>query len=471
MKASIFLLCILSIPSYAASVCKGNYKGYAFVDKPIKDAEECKSEILTELFAKYKHGAVCLIEKEIQVSWYHGEAPEKLEEKSFSCQTFRDLLEAEGSLVSINIINDGLKSAEPKVDCEPVPLITEMVPKIEENPKLGIQFKDEKELKETLKELKKKGAKIDVSEVFDKLKNGSFSMRLLNDNNFAKLGTKGSGSDRGLTHGMNLKFEHNVKDGKYTMLIEYDTSLYTSYTNPSDPNYTHVGGVTHVDQNFIEENIAKVVLKKVKSDNAFYWTAGGGFHELNKDDPNRSSLISSIKQQENFHKWFIQMQQKGDPSKRVTTKIYDNIAQEGSERSVMVEGSIGGRIATKPFGTPDVKVFVDAEIGGRLTGVKGASYLESKVSANADLRLVGNLSARGTYEKSARLYTTGQMTSDNTIAVTVGTRAVQVGIKLVDQDKGRLPAYLNPLPKDFPDRKYYSPAPSRTFQMTAKVLW
>jgi hypothetical protein len=461
MKTKYFFLSVLLVTQVgAASLCRGEYADNNFLNSQFEKLEDCKAVILDTLFSKYKKGDFCIIEKEVKIQWAYGPANAALQEKKLECKVFHDAIEAEGSVVAVTMLNDLNKINEKKDDCpEPAKLVSTKASVV-------AKYENKKDFEAAMKRMN-----IDVSDIFDRLKNGSFTARLVNDNNPLKLGTKGSGSDRGLTHGMSLRFDHNIKDGTYQFGVQYDSLLFTSYKDPANPNYTHVGGVTHVDQSFLEENVLKLELSKTKTDNNIYWTTGGGFQELNKDDSTRPFLISAARQQLAFHDFFIALQQKGDANKRVTTKVYNDIAQQDSQRSLFYEGAVGARVVPLKLINDNVKIFVDGEINGRLTGITNASYIGAKASLNMDLRLINNLGARATIGKTARYYSSGEVVGEKTMDVTVGTRAFQVGVKIVNQDNGRLLKYQNPLPKDFPNRTYYAPGAPKTFQVLTKIYW
>lgn len=481
MKYALIILSLVTSAAYADCLCRSmNMQGYKTFEKQVASADDCKAEILTNMHERFLQARVCVIEKTVDIKWACGTADTELEKKAVDCGLFRDMQAADQNYESFKILDDSFGLNKPLTACSEkqddnedhrlTALEAAERRFLPPTPKVGLQFKNRSELEAALYDLKNKGLKLNVSNIFDRLKNGSFSMNLQNDNLVTKLGTKGSGSDRGLTHGLSMKMVRNIGDGTYTMILEYDSALYTSYADPVNPDYRKIDGVTHVSQTLVEENISRMVIAKAKNGDAFYWSAGGGVHEINRSDFDRNMLFSAAKQQIAFHEYFIGLQQKGDVNKNVTTKRYHNVATSGSDYELFVEGNVGKRISL-PIKSRNFRAFIDANVGGRLTGVNGASYASGEVSLNADLRLTGDVALRTTAGRRAKVYITGQKTSEEFIEVTLGSRTFQQGFRIVNQDRGRMPAYLNPVAPDYANRDANAPKASRTYQLFFRVAW
>jgi hypothetical protein len=423
---------LLSHRGYAESHCRGVLDGQRIYEKSSADEESCKADLLSELYEGYRAGTVCLLDQTVDLQWSYGSVGKELAVKTIDCATFKNILQAEKNTMGIKFFAENNDKLAPVIECED-----------EDN----------------------------VSHIFDGPKTASLTIGSLNDNNPLSFGKINSGSDRALSHGTFFHLKKSLKDGDYNLIVNYDTSLYTAYTDPVNPEYIKVGGVSHADQTFVEENIALVKVEKTREDATVFWSLGGGLHELNKSDTNRNFFISAATQQRLFHDWFIKYQQNGDPNKKVTTKVYNNVAQEGSTRAFFLEGNLGKRVSPDLLQKKMFKVFFDGEAGARITGVKGASFLSSTAALNVDVPVTPGVALRGTVGATTKLYVTKHVTSEKFLGVSAGSKNIQVGFQLVDQELGRLPAYLNPIPESSPNRGKVNPERSKTFRLSTKVAW
>lgn len=422
-------------------------------DKAVASVDACKSLIVEELYAAYEDQVLCQTDASIEVNWSCGTTPQN---KKFDCSLFGDMKAAKNNLLLTTSLDTTLKKDfSPAVICE------------DEGIKgLKLSFKDKKDLVTSLEEMGLKG-----SEVFDKVDNGSFTMILTNDNWITDMGKGGKSNDRGNTHSMLMKFDKNIGKEGYILSLSYESNLFTQFTNPEKPDYKRdAQNITHVSQNFIEENVAKLVLAKAKKGDAYYWEAGGGIHQLNKDDINNPVLFSGLRQQEAFHDAFISYQRKKTPDQRVVTKIYDNIPQSGSETGLMLEGAIGKRLTLDPLSGKRIRTYLDGSVTGRATTVHNASYAGLESSLNTDIRIFNETGLRITAGNRARVYVNSDTTSENFVNVAVANRKFETGVTYTDPSK-KLAFYQNPLPRDMARREELAPGRNKFYQVYFKVKW
>lgn len=228
-----------------------------------------------------------------------------------------------------------------------------------------------------------------ASEIFDKIENMKFSIRLINDYNFSDTssGTDSKGNDDiGRTHGYQVSFVKNIAplvgEGEYFISITYDSDLYTNSTDPkafqndyTDMIYYSSDGIAHADQYFKEENLFKVMVGKMKSNDAYYWEAGVGFHEINADDADRGILISSLSQQTAHHEFL----NSDGPSRRE----YNNLSQEDlSSTSGALMGEFGRDFTLSEDNNS--RTFSRVGLNSRVSGITDSSFIGTYVHFGYD---------------------------------------------------------------------------------------
>lgn len=454
-------MALVSFSAFGSCDCQALQYNSPFFRKKVETIEDCKSELLQKLHENYLEERQCLLEEEVAIRWSCDGV--SFEDKTFSCDLFKDLKSFEKGFASVLALTEPIV---PEVECEDEPQAPTTV-----GPKIGLNFHNSHELKQKLTELQKNGAEIPVQEIFDRLNKESVTLTFSNDNLVGTMGKKGTSNDLGNTHAMNLKITKNIGDGTYLMVLDYETSLYTQYTDPANPDYKRLSGVTYVSQHFIEENISKLIIEKAKKGDAFYWKAGLGVQELNKRDSKGDLLFSAAAQQLAFHDVFIKLQKGSDADKRVITKRYTDVPQDGSESAYFAEGALGKRLTFFEKKSKNFRAFVDATLEARISGVKGASYIARDTSLNANGNLSKNLGLRVTAGKSVKHYTRSPKSSEKYVQVSVGGRRFQQGVRLVQPEQDRLLGYRNPVPQNVSNRDGLAPKRNKTFEFFFKVLW
>lgn len=146
------------------------------------------------------------------------------------------------------------------------------------------------------------------------------------------------GNDYGNTHGMQMSISKGI-DGLYHVTMEYSTNLYTQFnqevsdadyydrkaksSNPDDTKYV-------IHQNFLEDNLLKLMIDTQDRPELSYYKFGIGWHEINEDKLG-NVLLSSAKQQKEWHKVL------GEGNARQ----YEYIEGNGRQTGLFFEAAIG----------------------------------------------------------------------------------------------------------------------------------
>jgi hypothetical protein len=302
-----------------------------------------------------------------------------------------------------------------------------------------------------------------ASDIFDKVKNSKFSIRLINDYNFQDANSEDLSKindDIGRTHGYKISFIKNIApmigEGEYFISINYDSDLYTNSTDPVafQENYRDMityrsDGIASADQYFKEENLFKIMVGKMKSRDAYYWKAGVGFHEINAEDTDRGILISGLAQQTAHHEYL----NSDGPSRRE----YISISQPGvSRKSIALEGEIGRDFTLNE--DHNSRTWSRLGVNSRISGIENSSfagtfikfgydYNESKSNIPA-LRVMAGL--------NARKYSDSSTYTESFIEAGIHGEYVGVNFRYVTP-LTKDPGYTNALPEDFIDRGAHIP--------------
>lgn len=458
----IYLFAFISTFAFACDcdfISQGRVK---YLGKVI-NAESCRGKILDSLYEDFKKGGSC--SDKIEVDW---KCSGKYEKKSFSCSTFADLLDAESTFVATSVAV-GTLSASHALAPDALFCTKEESQYSTVSNGLILPVASKEELKQIMARIAPKQYPGDI---FDKIDNYSVELSLANDNNrvYNALTDTKSSNDKANTHSYSYKIEKKLNDEGYLLEVSWKSDLFTSYTNPRKPDYyKDANNVTHVSQYFIEENLAKIAIKKEKDGDKVFWSVGGGVHELNKDDPDRFIMFSGLTQQQKYHEWKIDNHLKNGDQK-IITKMYNNTPQEGSELSAFIEGSVGKRETIDILSGSRIRTFVEAEAGARLTGIKDASSVSAGGSLNLDVKLIAGTAARLSAGARGTVYANGDRDTEKFIDVTVGTKNVQVGYRYTQNDR-MLTSYQNPLPQTYVFRKEDGPPKNDSHKIYLRVAW
>lgn len=468
----IALLSLTFFPSltYASCECVANVGEQKLLGKTVQNVDVCKSEIVEEIYHQFKLGLNCQNQKVVEASWSCG--TKNIELKKFECELFSEMHTTQTNLVLVNslsgILNQGVvpevceaedETDKPKFDPNYTSQLTPLG--------FQINIKNEDELKATAKQLG-----LSPSEVMDKLKGGAVTLIFTNDNLVTDMGKGKKSNDRGNTHSLLLKIDKTIGSGEYVLTTSYESNLFTQFTNPEKPDYRKdANKVTHVSQYFVEENIAKMTLSKAKSGDAFYWSAGGGLQQLNKDDIDNPIFLSALNQQKAFHDVFIKHQLEKNPGGKIATKIYDNKPKSGSENGFMLEGSFGKQETIGLLSGSRVRTYVDGSFGGRATTASDASFVKGEASVNTDIKITNSNAARFTAGTRANVYMDSQVQTEKFANMGMAGKRFEVGMNYVRPDDNKLAQYQNPLPKDMVRREELAPQRNKFYQIYFKVKW
>lgn len=288
--------------------------------------------------------------------------------------------------------------------------------------------------------------------LIDKVENTKVEITLLNDYDFKDSHSTDLArvnDDIGKTHGFKISISKNIApilngNDNYYLDISYETNLYTNSVTPEefqndyrDTLYKNDDGYWQTDAFYKEENLFGVIVAKIESQDAYYWKAGVGFHELNTDDATRGILISSITQQKWHHR---DINERFGP----TYREYNYINQDASQSGVFVTAEAGRDITV--FNSKNSRTFMRAGVNSRLTMVKEASFVGSYFHIGHDYKRL-----RFKTGVSGKVYTdNSKYTEAFAEAYYKGKYA---GVKLrYSNPFTKDPNYLNALPEDFKNR-------------------
>lgn len=450
----------LFIASAFACDCSFDKGPNLFLLGQTQSQERCQGKILESLYTEYKLQKTC--QNSIDINW---KCDDKKESKSFPCKTFESMLDAEASFRASETMNDILSGRVIVAAPECADENTSVPETVSKTARFEVKSKDE--LRKVLAQL---GPKY-PGQILDTVDKYSVSVSLDNDNSLADASAQknNSSNDMANTLGMNYIIQKSLDGKGYVVEVSWNSQLYTSYTDPLKPKYTKINGISYTNQNFIEENIGKILLKKVKNGDKVFWSIGGGFHELNKDDMDRNPLISTVNLQKEFHQ-LVNDQKFQTANGTVKVKNKENHPQSGSEKTVFIEGNIGKSMTIGPLSGQRVRTYVEADAGGRVTGIKDASYANFTGSVNMDTRLWGQSALRLSAGHRSTVMVTGETSQTQFYDVLVGSKHVQVGYRFSDNDR-KLASYKNPLPDTYVNRDRDVPDQNNTHSLMLKIAW
>jgi hypothetical protein len=274
--------------------------------------------------------------------------------------------------------------------------------------------------------------------MLDKVDNYSFSLYLHNDNNLADIEKGGDADDVGNTHGLKMIFSKAISQEGYVIDLEYESTLFTNFQNPIEKGfYKDEFGNWHVNQYFIEENIGKVVLRKQKEGEAYYWSVAGGIQELNKSDGHGTlGMFSALGSQVAFHKKMSEV-------KPGSARLYNNIGQGGSEVAAMIGAKVGKRFTMTQDN--NTRAFLETEAQARLTGVNKASYVGIKLAPYVDYQVNTNTAVRAGIGMKTKLYSDKSTQSATFFEVVAAGKTFEAGFKY-EMNTDSIPSYQNALP-------------------------
>ena len=339
-----------------------------------------------------------------------------------------------------------------------VPLVTDII---------RVNIGSDEELKETLTNITDEKTAISI---FDRIGEAKIEIRLLNDYDFKDQNSPNVSElndDIGKTHGTKITVYKNIapidnEKDKYYLSISYDTTLYTNSDQPEafQNDYRDVIYWNEKDNHYLadvyfkEENVFKFLISKIKSQDAFYWSAGAGFHEINADDADRGILLSSITQQAWFHGTINDV---NGP----TYREYNYMPQDASEQGVLIEGEVGRDFTM--YKSKSNRIFTRAGVNSRLTTIKDASYVGTYIQIGNDYT-----PSKDSFFPAIRILTgleAKRHVSDNYAEgyIEVGVQGEYIGTKFrYTMPFTNDPGYLNPLPNDFENRGNLNPAKEPT---------
>ncbi|MFT6633104.1 MAG: hypothetical protein ACJAS4_003073 [Bacteriovoracaceae bacterium] len=338
------------------------------------------------------------------------------------------------------------------------PLITKAV---------KVNLKSDAELKEVLRKVVPQNTAVSI---FDQVGEAKITLQLVNDYNFKNPNSgpiNERNDDLGYTHGFKVEIQKKLLNqgfDKYFLTISYETNLYTNSDRPKefqenyyDTLYENEDGFLQADVYFKEENLITLMANKIKENNAFYWSAGGGFHEINADDTERGVLISGLTQQKAHHRNINNLL-------GGTLREYNYLAQEeASQNGIFLKGMIGKDLTV--YKTNYNRGFLRTELEAMATQIEDASYLGTSIEFGNDF-----ISGKNSILPDVRIaskYTAKQYKDSSTyreFSIEAGIQTRYLGLKL----KYVLPQtenakYLNPLPEDFVNREGLRPPTEPTF--------
>ena len=295
--------------------------------------------------------------------------------------------------------------------------------------------------------------------VFDEVKKGKVKISLVNDYNFKdanSLDLDELNDDLGLTHGYKISITKNVAPNggdKFYATISYESDLHTNSDQPEafkndyrDVLYENRDGYMQADVFYKEENLIKLIMGKIQSNDAYYWEAGIGYHEINAEDSDRGIFISSITQQA-WHHRYLNKRTEG------SYREYNYLSQEGmSDSGAVIEALFGRDFTLRQKGNH--RTFVRPEIETRLTKVKDASYVGTGITLGHDFvpqqDALFNVPIRVMGGFVAKKYSSGSY-RQTFVEVSAQRHGLSFSLKYI-KPLTKSPRYLNPLPNDFEER-------------------
>ena len=472
------LLCLFPIFSIAQDCkCIASFNENQIINKELPSEGRCLAEVENYIFAQYKQGNICkTLPHNFSAEYscqFQGSAKRLLSE-DFSCKKFDSIYDASevaGAVAQAKILGY-LELLDPtrlvrntkcidgvKIHLNPVYHYNKGI-KADNIVRLSI--KDKAELKHTLKKIINSKKLEMPGDVLDRVDNINFKFLLKND--VAQLEKGGvSGDDLGFTHQLIVAVTKKLKGTGYHLFLAYETNLYTTPTTPGDENREYsADGNYSVNQYFIEENIAKVILEKEKEGDAVYWKAGGAIHEINKSNTKGTlGSLSALGNQTAVH-------DAQNNNKAGTSKNLNNISQDGSDLGAMIEAVIGKR--TSLFTNQNTRIFVKTEASTRLTSIQNASNVGADVGVYIDKAFQNGTVIRAGIGKSAKVYIDSSTQDNNYFEIIVGGEEYE-GTFRYNLGSGTIAGYQNPLPSNVTNREEHIPIEEGMIEIYIKKKW
>ena len=456
MKYFLVISILLIGKSAGSCLCKAERGGSVIHQERAEHPVACKEKLASWAFRKASSNKICSgNEEDFKIKWSCGG---DFLEKTFSCKEMEEAIIAK-ALVDSALYSQYLASPEklaptiPSVGCgEDMPV----QPQSSADQKIILKIEDENELRSVVKKLLP-----GIGEsVLDSIDSGSLKFLLHNDNYVD--GGEAKGDDMGDTHGFELSFTKDAGNG-YEMTISYASNLYTNFANPENKGFwKDEEGNWHVAQYFIEENIGKILLEKQKKGDAFFWRVGGGVQQLNKSNPMGTfGLFSALGSQNIFHKQVSE-------SYPGTAKLYDNLGQKGDEVAPFIEMGVGKRQTVAQKGP--ARVFLEGDLGARITGVEDASYVTIDAGAYYEINLGRNIGFKAGGGYQASVYADGTGMKGRHVDVIMGSRKIEAGLRYENRSM-EIPGYQNALPSTVENREMFAPKDDVVWSVYIKYKW
>lgn len=470
----IFLAFLFSTNIYGSCLCRATKNGMFYFEQRVKSKAKCESEILTHNLQSYKQGRICTNERSsISIKWacVKNKNDMNLKPKIFSCSEIVGMGNVETMLSAVNFatVFTQPKALSPTamIEADAKEKCTEKDEKVSQKKSeksddnknisksdikgVGVHINNDIELLATLEKVLPKKYQPIPGEILDQIKSGTFSFHLLNDNNIVDIQGGGVGDDIGKTHGLKINFEMALDRPGYKMAIEYASDLYTNFTDPintQNSRWWDDQGNVHASQNFIEENIGKILIEKEKKGDAYYYSYGGGVHQLNKTNGKGTlGILSALGSQTKFHEFVVNNGGKA--------RLYNNIGQPNDDEvSLFVEGKLGKR--TTLLQTDNTRTFLEYEAKARLSGVEDSSYIGVKGAAYVDYQVTQDFATRVGLGHESKVYASGDTTNVKFVEVVMGSKKYEAGFKY-EFSNSETPSYQNALPDSFVDKHLYIP--------------
>lgn len=314
-----------------------------------------------------------------------------------------------------------------------------------------------------------------ASTIFDQVKGSKLAVTFINDFNFSDRSSgdlNAINDDIGRTHGYRMSFVKEVGaavgEPKYFISISYKTELYTNSNEPEafqndyrDVVYLNDEGYFQADVYFKEENLFKIILGKVKTQNAYYGEVGIGFHEINASDLSRGITISSASQQAWWHHRI------NNKAGQASIREYNYLPQKNlDQRGVMIEADLGKDQTL--YQNTSFRGSIRAGATTRISSVRDASYAGVYINLNHDYDPGINSMLPGirlTGGHSTKKYIDGSKYSQSFIEIKAKGNLLSVSLKYVEPHTDD-PRYLQALPSEFGDRDSLAPAKEPTVWLT-----
>lgn len=420
----LLLITILNSFAWADCLCGGKIGQKVYINSNQANEEECFNKQVRPFIEKKSYLELCSLDaKELILEWsctLKNEKQEKIE-LFLNCADYTPIAGTEfiKALQAVNPQNPAELMLKTE-DCS-----ENLLPQknINFNEGLGAQsvileFDNEEQMKKALKN-------IAPSSILDRPVNSwQFAIHLPNDNKgfglIDKIFKTKTGDDYGYTHGMKVSASKALNN-KYHLTLEYSTDLYTQMI-PGKNNFKDAGGVIHINQHFLEENLLKLVIDNIDEGKPLYYKAGVGLHNLNNDKAG-SLVFSAARQQDKFHEIAIK-------ENFGRHRAYNYIEQGQNNLGAYAEADAGVR--SSKYISDSLRTTLSAEVGGAVsTADSKAANLHVKGTAQADWNIPRSKYALRTEIKAQvdRFNDSSPLQKTYGIGVTLGNKSFQCGVE------------------------------------------